>query len=628
MGSLQIPDAIDPAAGRVKLQSAARNISAYSAPTPVDIPEIPQTNSFMQLSSALSKIHPALQQVVGHYTQIEQAKDLSAGEVAAHKAASDKTVKNINDAVKAGHLPAGASPTTIQAWQSTFLKLKTEQLAIHKREEYYGNNELRNNPDPHAFGTWHAKEMQAGMKSLLENEDGSPRYTPIEIDKSQAYETMDHSFKALNTEHIAHRTSENERLAVESANNLGSTRLDADLGVGPTLKAKESRDLPAIAQRFTDAYLNKETGVFNFGSVAKKHAKDGMILNLQTKAISEKDASILEIAEHIDTPAGKLATLPEFKKAAQETKEKIAVIKWQDKIHAEESMKMDVMGTVEERKQHWTNVAAHTKHDAAAQRYVDVASDEIIALEGNTTLKGKQKQAELWADFRAKHPTEAQALSLRVLHAREAGENAVNKKKFPLAEMDVANAILEFPGTTKARKIIDQALDDDRYGQSEWLRRRAESDRLGQEKQQYKKILDDDFYKNLELAAGHAVMKDPAHPLGTESYYAGLAKHEFRKRAVAFIKANPDATAEDVADFMEPKLKDITTKYNESAREIIAEDERMAPGRKAVIDNAMHYSQPEVQAQQAEQVRKATAAEAALKAADKQKKKPGATAPK
>lgn len=620
MGSLQIPDSIDTSAGSVKLQSAARNISSYQAPTPVDIPEPPSTNSFLQLSAALSQLQPSLTQAVGYTAGIKKEADLSAGEVAAQKASLDKTVKGINDAVKAGYLPAGASPTTVQAWQTTFLKLQAEQLAIHKREEYYSNNELRSNPDPKAFGDWHQKEMAVGMQSLLETEDGKPRYTPIEIDKSRAQDVLDHSFKALNTEHIAYRTSENERLAIESANNLGATRLDADLGVGPQLKAKESRDNKAIAARFTDAYFNKETGVFNFGSVAKKHAKDGMVLNLVTKAISEKDPSVFDIADHIDTPAGKLSSLPEFKKEAEEAKEKIAGLRYTDQHRREELAKLDALGTFDERKSHYAAVGDFTRNDFAKKRYFDVASDEILTFEGNQTTAGKQKQAELIADLKAKQPTEALKLEQMILHARTTGENAVNAKKYPLSEMDVANAVLEFPGTTKARKLIDQALMDGRYGQSEWLRRRAESDKLGQEKQQYKTILDDEFYKNLEREVGHAVMKDPAHPVGTESYYAGLARLEFRKRAVAFIKANPDSTAEDVADFMQPKLKDLTVKYNESAREVLAEDEKMAVGRQAVIDNALFYSKPEVIADQAEQVKKAIAQEAAIKLADKQKK--------
>jgi hypothetical protein len=599
----------------------AQNVSVYQGGTKADVPEPPQENSLSQLAGALAHIQPTLNQATGYVSDIKKQKDLSEGEIAGQKLAQDKNVKDINEAVSKGLLPEGASPTFNFAATTNFLKLRGEQSQMRAREDYYANADLRNSDDPAAFDKWSSKWASDNATATLTNEDGTPKYSALELSKSNFNERVIDGLRGIHSEHIAHRVSEREKFAEETAGNLGTTRLENLLGTGDNLIAPEQRNYASVGRALQDVYYNATTGQAAYGGMNKSKASVAMADIILTKAITENDPGILQIAQHIQTPGGNLAGTKYFKDKADDAQLKIAGTVYSNAIRKDQIGKMNVEGTFDQRMEtHRTNFE-YTQNETQKKRYVEAGTAKALNYTdlNHMTPQQLQEQTATLNMIRTVDPDSAMQLENKISAARDHSRTTENKDKFPLAEMDTWNAMLTDPGSPSTNKMIDQGLTDKRYGGEEWRRLRAESDKMGQDKMKFAHILGNKLYTNLEENVGKSVYKDPEHPMGAESVYAGQAMFEFRMKAIEYATKNPNANAVEVATVMEPQLESIAKRYNQTAAGLIDQEHEMQKGRQAVIDNALNDSKPEVKAAQAEQVKKATVQTAAIKALDKGK---------
>lgn len=608
MGNIETPDTIGSLPrSRNELVPGAKGLSVYQGGTRADVAEAPKSSNLSNLGNAISDFSATTGvMMVREKAQKDAMLDRAKGNTAAEKAAQDKTVKGINDMVSKGLLDVGASPTAIFAAQTNFAKLRGEQSQMRAREDYYANNDLRNSDDPAAFEQWASKWRQDNSDAILKDKDGKPRFTDLELDRSKFHGRVQDGLDALRGEHIAHRTAEMAKFSEQTASNLGTTRLENILGTGDNLQPHEERNYEAIGRALKDVYYGA-TGQASYGGMNKSKAADAMRDIIIDKAVAENDPHILHIAEHIDTPGGTLDRSKDFIGKATEAKLKIAGNVYSNEIRKEQIGKMNVEGTFDQRMEaHRANYEA-TQHEAQKKRFVEAATSKALQYPDlqHMTPQQLQEQTATLDVMRQFAPEETMKLTHTLQTAREHWTTQGEKKRFPLNEMHTWNALLKDPGSPATNAMIDQGLRDELYSGDEWRRLRAESDKAGQDKMKFAHILNNKLYTNLEDNVGKAVYKDPEHPLGAESVYAGQAMFEFRSRAIAFAMANPNANALDVATVMEPQLEAIAKRYNKTAAGLIDSEHEAEKGRQAVIKEAIRMSQTEVQKELGEQVKKA-----------------------
>lgn len=629
----QVPDST----GSVNLEPGAHQVGNVSgSATRQDIAPTPEVSQLSHLANALHSIQPTLIGLSQDAIATKTQELASEGEIAGQKAAMDQSVKNVNAAVSAGLLPEGASPTFNMAAKANFLKLRGEQAQVRFREDYYNNTELRNSDDPKAFNDFASKWQQDYTKAHLEGADGKPLYSSLELAKSNFFDRTNQGIQGVHGEHIAHRVSEREKLGEETASNLAATRVDQVLGVGLAMKPSEQRDYRGAANALADVYYNAETGQAAYGGMNKSKAARAMADTILAKAISEKDPHLLEIAEHVLTPGGSLSGTQYFKEKSEDARQKIAGIKYTDAIHKETLGKMEIEGTFEERMAHYGDVFQRTAHETAKKNYIVASEAKILSYGDFNKMSGKQlqQQAEDLNDLRKVDPDAALRLEQRIDQAKEHKQTAADKALFPISEMDLYNSMLKAPGTAATNSMIDQSLRTHMIGGDEWRRLRAKSDQDGQDKIKFAKWLDDPIYKHLEDGVRTGVAKDLSKISGQESLAGAYAATDFRMAAIGFLKANPKATAVDLATFMRPHVSTISENYNavmkeevdrakadEETQKLITDLKLTAAEAKPVLANEGKVpGQPDRAT--TNQVLRATAGEKAQKAKDAEAAKP------
>jgi hypothetical protein len=165
--------------------------------------------------------------------------------------------------------------------------------------------------------------------------------------------------------------------------------------------------------------------------------------------------------------------------------------------------------------------------------------------------------------------------------------------------------------------MIDRALGDSAISGEQWLRLRSLSDKASQDGLKFAHILNDDSFKRLETAIGRAVNNSPGDPFGAAALHAGAAQLELRQLAVETAQANPGMSPLMVARTIQPEMKDIAGRYNETMKEVLDNEEMMRKGQEEVTKEALRMSQPAEQKKLQEQVQKAEAQTKLVKEMDK-----------
>lgn len=594
MANLETPDSIARSltVSKTNLVPGAKGLSVYQGGTRDDVAPPPQDNTLMQLGRALSGFSATTGvKATAYMTEIAKEQDLSEGAVKAQEIAKDKTIKSLKEAQAKGLIPDGASPNYLFAAAANFLKLQGEQAQVRWREDYYANSTLRNSDEPGAYERAFAEWQQNYDKTILQDASGKPMYTSLEIFKSNYNERLLDGGRAVEQEHIAHRISERERIAEENTSTLIATRIDQLAGSGPQLKASENLNYEGIARAMVDVGYSSKTGATAVGGMNKSKFSVMLQDAVLAKAMSEKRADLLQIADHIQTPGGRLSDTTRFKEKAQQAKEHIASQLYVEERHREQQAMNDSEGTLAERARIHGEQYRETYHDAVKRRLVN--NFENLALDFpsiiHMTPEQRGQQAKAIEQMRAVDPKAANAFEQHLVMAREHFETAENKKIFPLNEMGLHNNMLLAPGTPATNGMIDQALRDKAIGGSEWLRLRADSDRMGQAKMKFAHVLDDEFYKNLEREVGRATYNNPGEPFGAAATEVASAKFEFRKAAVQYMMQNPEAAKDplSVAAAMEPMVKAIAQRHNGTMKELMDQEKAQAETRQLVIKGAL-----------------------------------------
>ncbi|MGH9425021.1 MAG: hypothetical protein ACRD2L_01750, partial [Terriglobia bacterium] len=309
------------------------------------------------------------------------------------------------------------------------MKLRGEQAQLRMREDYYANADLRNDDDPSAFDRWATKWQNDNSAAVLNSPDGTAQFSALEISKSNFNERLSDGARAVHSEHIAHRVSERERMAEETAGNLGATRLDAIAGVGPNLLAQEDRDYAGMGRALQDTYYNAETGQAAFGGMNKSKASVAMADTIITKAVSEKDSRLLAIADNIITPGGTLAGSKYFRDKADDARLKIASINYQDMLRKEQIGALEAEGTHEQRMKIHGDRYQATNNLAAKNLYLDTATQKILAYPNFERMSEKelQQQAMDLSDLRKVDSEAALKLEDLIEKAKTNKETAHNK---------------------------------------------------------------------------------------------------------------------------------------------------------------------------------------------------------
>lgn len=616
MADLRTPDSIGSVSRtQTDLTPAAQSISVYQGGARRDVPEPPQTNRYSQLGAALEKFSATTGVQSAQDTIKKQIEnDTSEGAVKAQQLAKDMSLKNLNEAVADGRIPAGASPAFIFAMKANFLKLRGEQSQMRFREDYYANAELRNTDDPAAFPAWAHEWASHNETAILKNTLGDQQYSALEIAHSNFNERVSDGQRAVEQEHIAHRISEREQLGEQATSGLMAVRLESQAAKA----AMDSGDYETPARMLVDVGYSATTGAATYG-MNKSKVADMMRESLVAKAVADKDPRWLRVAESIKTPGSTLAHTGKAVAQFEAAREHIAGEIEKERVLREADAVRLLVGTPDER----VNIAAArvTADNNEFNKTQLVHQHTVAALQvedfRNMTVQERQKFNDHLTAISQVDPEAAIGLSLRLMEHGDKFQTAENKDKFPLAEIELRNLILQDPGSSRTHKAIDQKLADKAIGLEQAHILWTLSDQTGQEGSKYAKLLNSQGIKDLEKSVGEGVKQSPEDVFGASAILAGSAKLKFRQLVIETAKANPNMSPLQIEALVEPHTKLIAGRFNDTLKQVMEEGAVMQKGRDAVVKEALRLSQPEVQKQVREQVAKAEAQTKQIAEADK-----------
>jgi len=637
VGELQVPDTIGALPrSRTQLIPAAQPLSVYQGGTIADIPEPPQDNQYSQLGHALEKFagSTGVDQV---QTNIEEGKqkDRAEGAVKAQELAKDKSLQTLNKAVADGRIPEGASPAYIFAMNANFMKLRGEQSQTRMREDYYANTELRNSDDPQAFAKWSEKWKQDNETAVLKDAKGDHQYTALEIQHSNFHDRVNDGHRAIEQEHIAHRIHEREALGEQTASGLMATALERT--TMPTLPNGQ-RNPAAYAGAIVAVGYNAVSGAATYGmdkSKVSQMMQDAII----AKAISSKDPSWLEVADHIrvgpETDANRpsLSNISRFAIAANQAQKAIATERYVEEQHAEHRAMQDVEAdqltgpgfdgktNLQKRATYWGQQFAEKRSDFAKSQLVQAQTSIALDVKDPLKLTPKeldQRRMALEEIRKQGGSEEAFKTAIRIdamtSHLRTTAENA---HFLPMKEVELRNMV--YMGGTRLPtqlRTIDRAFDDKFISAEQWNRLRTMAERENESGGKNQALLSNQAIRDLENAVGAGVKQSPEDPFGASAIHAGAAKLEFKQLVVDLAIQNPGASPIQIAALAKPYMQDIAGKYNDTLKGVMEQGDKLRVGREEVVKEALRRSQPEVIKQTEEQVKKAQAQTEQFKAFD------------
>lgn len=605
-----------------QLTPAAKPVSVYTNSTRADVPEPPQTNSYSQLGAALEKFAGGPGVAATHIAiENKNVEDRAFGSEAAQRAAMDKSIKNVNDAVKAKLIPEGMSPTAMLAYQANFAKLRAEQDALALRQEYY-NSDLPNNPDPNAFPAWRQERLAQGVKSITQNEDGSPVFSNLELSKSGFHNTLTNALQGLETEHIAHRASENKKMFRTNASTLAVTQLESVLGTGTTLVPYYLRNQKAIADAATSPYYDNNSGQVVVGGMPGEDAAKDIRANLIQKALFEKDVTILDSARFINTNGGKtMADTAAWKTESLAAYRDIAGQIESEKRNRDHWLQEDAKGTPEERAKiggdKYKFDASEQSKKQAISPYVDMmlgAKDQAtsdLALEEINKIDASY--GAHYSSLRNRLRTEKEELNARPVN--------------PTLEIELRNLVAAHPGSAAVMTMVDNAAAH-KNGQNPqidihaWQRLRTFGEKFAEDSHEHKALLGSDAFKAMEHDLRTTVKASAEPDFGVIGLNQSAANIELRQLAVATKKAlGPNATDLQVVDAMQPGMANIAARHNGKVKEMMEQSKERRRGEEAYQKEVLRLAEPKVKAQTEQQVKLAKEETEIVKSMDKAGKK-------
>jgi len=274
------------------LQPKARPFSTFKNPVGLNIPDAPQENSLSQLGAALSRFNPTLQNLA--VQQVQLSNEENAATASVHQAKWAAVNMEYADAVKAGLIPAGASPAYHSAYKSKELDSKQLRFAPKLHANYEASG-LKDSDDPQAMQTFLAKEVGDYRAASL-MKDGSDRYTPLEIANSKFDENLQGHVNSLMAQHIQYRTQERTRVGKEIAGqNVG-------LYIEKFYDASDPNSHIAAAKAIIESVYGP-TGIGTHG-ITKQETNNLVVDAIATKMVEMGDENVGLLAKYIGTSQG------------------------------------------------------------------------------------------------------------------------------------------------------------------------------------------------------------------------------------------------------------------------------------------------------------------------------------
>lgn len=288
------------------LQSKVSNFSQYQGDSVRDVGGIAPTSSLTQLGSALTALNPTLAQAGIAVVKEQRVEDTNAG-----KAKAAELRQEYADAVKAGHIPAGASQAYIDAYKATELDNRRLRYEIDL-QKFYDENNLRNEDNTDVVAGKINEFSTQWRTGILQDENGESKYSIRDLANSQFDDKLNGAAHSVLARHNQWRITEREREGKEAAMTNAGLVID-----------KFHKDEPLrMADEIVNAFYDPITGIAKNG-LTHTEANRLMTEVIAAKAVEMGDESILDVAKNIFTNSksgarlsGRKETIEEFKKAS------------------------------------------------------------------------------------------------------------------------------------------------------------------------------------------------------------------------------------------------------------------------------------------------------------------------
>jgi len=263
----------------------------------IQLPQAQPDNSLADLGQALGVLSGSLQQQFQQELQVLDEKDIKDGQ-----AAFLKNQMGFAEAVKAGKLPAGASPHFKRGVRAAHLKSLADQFGSGLRQAQ-ASSAVANTDDPDALQEWVAGYSQDFMSNNL------GEFSDEEIAEFYSTRAAGH-VSTLNQRHTEKRIVEIERQAVESIGVQANQLMDMyeenadDIDHDPT-------DLGGALGDLTNP-KNPESHVAN--GMSRGVANDAIVDAVVTRSKDTGNIEYLQSLRKIKTPGGTLADIPRYHK--------------------------------------------------------------------------------------------------------------------------------------------------------------------------------------------------------------------------------------------------------------------------------------------------------------------------
>ena len=539
------------------LQPAAKTYSVYQTPTTSNVADAQTENRYTQLAGALKDLMPVAVQAVKYQQDIEDERILSAASVAASKAAQDKNIKDIAAAQASGLLPDGASPLYIRAWKANFLKLRGQQGEMEAKQAYYNNPELRNSDDPNAFNAFITDWREKFLRSTLNDPNGVPQYSALEINDSKINEGLQQTFQSLHSEHVNYRVGERERAGRETAQNLSQVSLDR------AFSGKQFYEInyEESAQKFQAPWYG-ETGAVTMGKMRGSNATADMTESLITYAKQTKNPEVLNIANFVRTPGGTLAGTQAFRQAAETARQQIAADQYQAKVREDSSAKIDAAGTLEERSKLYKDQWDQTKNSLYREKYAREQSSKIYLAPAHT-MEQKESRNLMIRELYEADPTAAAAVQQTIQKMEEHSDTVRRTKAHDAMEAILMDEIIKHPTAPGIEDRIVATFKADGIDRSQMHTMLSMVDSY-RTKANMPNAMKDPIYEHLEKTVYSSSVGDISKVGGMEALEAGRAQFEFRLEALKLIQEQPDLATNGraLAEAMEKRVKPIVERHN------------------------------------------------------------------
>lgn len=552
----------------------------FAPPSTFQIPDAPAENAYIQLARGLQVLNPALSQVAGQVVSEQERREQEE----AYAAIQQRQIKNVQDlkeAQRQGLIRDGGSPNFIRSLNANVLRLSGESASGSLTDAYYAADDVRNSDDPAKFDQFVNEWRQARNKADLFDKDNKAQFTAWEIHASDYHQTIENTIKSIRNQHVAHRVSEREKLAHETAGNLIQVRLDAAFD-----NAVETPDLSKVAADL-NAVFYSPAGQVAYGGMRPSKANEILADAIITKAMSAGDASILEVANHIGPDAKTtLAGTRVFREKAEIARQHIATSRWmneeRDRKRAEyRGLGIENPDQVEERfradrarvMETYASEKLHREQYAKTIQRHEAVEPEVKAIVRLHSLNGDTTSKEIRDHLRQIAQVDPDAYRSITNWLQTEGRQArtVDERTALQTFTRLRAAISDDPHKFDSRQILKEANAghitagqvNELYGQVDSAKKQAREFPL----------MSSQLVQSLRSDLRGAVGQGPMDDFGVGRIRADQATADLNGLIAGYLRSHPRATEYELYEAIQPHVEKLARKHSADLNESLTAQE-------------------------------------------------------